>query len=221
MHLNQLETINGNNLNFNYLPAVLKKYPSGWMVEFWCEVPNDGVMKRSRIRVDRIRKRYSRAAEANAHISKIVLDLNLRLVNGWNPFVHEENSRHYSTFDTVVAAYIKEKGKELRPDTMRSYRSYTSTFLAFLRLHFPGNFHSGGFGKLHATRLMDYVYNERGVSQRSYNNYLKFFRAFFNWCVEKCYVASNPFNQIKPKQKTAKNLREGGLQDYRFDEHVP
>lgn len=59
MHLNQLETITGNNLNFNFLPAVLKKYSSGWIVEFWCEDPANGVMKRSRIRVDRIRKRYS------------------------------------------------------------------------------------------------------------------------------------------------------------------
>ena len=74
MRLNLLETLNGNNLTFNYLPVVLKKNPSEWMVEFWCEDPNEGVMKRSRIRVDRIRKRYAKVLEANAHIAIIVLD---------------------------------------------------------------------------------------------------------------------------------------------------
>lgn len=204
MHLNQLETLKGNNLTFNYLPAVLKKYSTGWMVEYWCEDPNEGAMKRVRIRVDRIRKRYARVAEANAHIAKIVLDLNMRLVNGWNPFVHEENARSYSSFDSVVDAYIKEKEKELRPDTMRCYRSFTSTFLNFVHKRCPINFYSGNFNRQHASRLMDYIYNERGVSQRSYNNYLKFFRTFFNWCLEKCYVSSNPFVHLKPKQKTNK-----------------
>ena len=51
---------------------------------------------------------------------------------------------------------------------------------------------------------MDYVYMERKVSARTYNNQLKLARALFSWAVQKCYCKENPFDKIKTKPKEQK-----------------
>ena len=58
--------------------------------------------------------------------------------------------------------------------------------------------------KICVVNFMDYIYNQRNVSARTYNNYLKFGRCFLNWAKEKCYIKENPFDLVKTKPKTQK-----------------
>lgn len=191
-------------LVFNYFPAQLKKNKSGWIIEYWCEDPATLQMRRCRVRVAKIRKRYPTQREAVAHITKIVNHINMKLMQGWNPFVASENQQMYIPADEVAEKFLNEKQKELRPDTIRSYKSFLNTFVSYFHSRCSDLKYFSLFNKQHASRFMEYVYLDREVSQRCYNNYLKFCRCFFNWCVEHCYVASNPFQNIKTKQKTDK-----------------
>lgn len=204
MFKNQHTSLTQETLNFNYLPASLKQNKSGWVIDYYCEDPNTRKMKRVRTRVEKIHRRYRTQAEAKAHIFKIVNEINIKLMKGWNPFISADDIRLYTPFKTATEKFIAEKQKELRPDTIRSYKSFINTLNTFVDTKCPELKFSSAFNKLCAIRFMDYIYNDRGVSQRSYNNYLKFMRVFFNWALEKGYTTSNPFAQIKGKQKTDK-----------------
>lgn len=61
------------------------------------------------------------------------------------------------------------------------------------------------FNKSVCIRFMDYLFTERNVSCRSYNNYTKIGRCLFQWCVEKGYAKENPFAMIKLKKKEKKD----------------
>ncbi len=204
MHLNKKSPLTQDALIFNYLPAELKKYSCGWQIEYYVEDPITAEMIRIRNRVDLIRKRYSRQTEAISHINKILFDINLKLSKGWNPLIEsKENARMYLKYTEVSEKFLSEKKKELRVDSMRSYISYINIFNEYIEKR-TSIIHLSNFSKSDAVVFMDFVYNVRKVSQRTYNNYVKFFRLYFNWLKSHCYVNNNYFDNITSKKKEKK-----------------
>ena len=193
-------TLNG----FNYLPARLHEYDKDdWQIEYYIQNPVTNRLERKRIRVNKILKQYKNRRDARAHIDSIIFSINSKLFSGWNPFFEGEDARLYVKMGDVVDAYLAEKTKELRKDTIRSYSSVCSIFMAWVNRNNASLFCSM-FNKGWAVRFMDYVYGERNVSQRSYNNYIKHLRCFFEWTTEKGYSKENPFVGMKLKRKEAK-----------------
>jgi integrase len=204
MHTFQRATLNQESLVFNYLPAILKKNKSGWLIEYYCENPIDNVLYRKKIRVDNIRKRYKKQSDSIIHIYKIITEINNKLAHGWNPFITLENSRLYYSFKEVSAKFIEEKEKELRPDSIRCYKSFINTFNKYLETNGIAGKYTSQFNKLQANQYLDYLYNVKSIKARSYNNYLKFMRCFFEWMKEKGYVNFNFFTLLKTKKKEKK-----------------
>ena len=186
--------------NYRYLPAVLKENQDDWYIEYYAQNPQTLAMKRFRIRMNKAVKRFSKKADARKYCLDVVARLNCKLLDGWNPFFEGEDSRLYVPLTDVSELYLKEMNKELRPDTMRSYSAYSNMLLNWTNAREPGLFCSL-FNESKATRFLDYIYNERNVSARTWNNYLKMSRAFFNWCVTKGYTKENPFNKFSLKKK--------------------
>ena len=112
----------------NYLPAILRENKSGWLIEYYVEHPVEHNLVRKTIKVNHLVKRYKLKIEARNHVLKIVHNINVRLSTGWNPYFSDENSRLYTSVKNVCEAFLKEKEKELRKDTMRSYSSFISIF---------------------------------------------------------------------------------------------
>jgi site-specific recombinase XerD len=191
-------------LIFNYLPAQLKQYSCGWQIEYYVEDPITGEMIRVRNRVDLIKKRYSKKSEAIQHINKLIFDINLRLSKGWNPLTEgKENSRMFLSYSELSTKFMNEKNRELRPETLKTYKSYLNTFNSYIESHTNIKY-LFKFHKLDAVTFIDYVYNERKVSSRSYNNYVKFFRLYFNWLKAHAYITTNYFDDIQLKKKEKK-----------------
>jgi len=203
MYLNQHKAFNQETLNFNYLPAKLKKNKSGWLVEYYVENPITCDTIRIRKRVQNIAKRYKTKREAEIHIDKIIFDINCKLAKGIHPFYENHEMKIYATFYEVFDKFLLEKEREIRPETFRVYTFYISRFKTFLKKNTDISF-VNRFEKKDATKYMDYIYNSKKISQRTYNNYLKFMRLFFNWLREKDYLTQNPFDLIKTKQKEQK-----------------
>ena len=202
MRLIQTSLLSQKALVFNYMPARLCKNKSGWIIEYYVENPITYEICRVRKRVHFIRKRYGTVRDAECHCQKIIFDINTKLANGINPMFSDENPAGYEKISEVIKKFLEEKSREVRPDTMRSYNSFSKSFLKYISktsISFVCK-----FGKIEAAQYMDWVYNVRKVSQRSYNNYLKFMRVMFNWAIEKGYVLANPFEQIKTKKKEKK-----------------
>lgn len=158
MFKNQHTSLTQETLNFNYLPASLKQNKSGWVIDYYCEDPNTRKMKRVRTRVEKIHRRYRTQARAKAHIFKIVNEINIKLMKGWNPFISADDIRLYTPFKTATEKFIAEKTKELRPDTIRSYKSFINTLNTFVDTKCPELKFSSAFNKLCAIRFMDYIY---------------------------------------------------------------
>jgi len=190
-------------LSSNFLPAILREYKSGWIIEYYVEHPATHNLERKKIKLTRLVSRYKLIKDARIHANKIIMSLNIKLATGWNPLFASEDSRLYTSMNEVAEKFLAEKRKELRKDSMRSYDSLISIFSNWIDSHVPVEYLSM-INKLHIARFMDYVYNERNVSANTYNGYIKVGRAFFNWAKEKCYIKENPFEQIKTKPKTDK-----------------
>lgn len=188
---------------YNYLPGVLRENKSGWIIEYYVEHPTTHTLTRKQIRLKRLTSRYKSIRDARLHISKIIENLNAKLSGGWNPYFVGEDARMYEKLTTVTELFLKEKTKELRPNTMRSYNSFCFLLNDWIKKTSPGLIASM-FNHLYAVKYMDHVYNNRNVNVTTYNNNIKMGRALFNWMRERCYTAQNPFEQIKTKPKPLK-----------------
>ena len=186
-----------------YLPAQLKNNAHGWQIEYSTLNPATGKMQRHVTKLNVLRKKYSRLADFKAHCITIVNDINARLAGGWTPSGESHNSRMVTPVAMVAESYINEKEKELRPDTLRCYKSFCKGLVKWLEKVSPGC-PMGSFNRVMAVRFLDHCANDRDLHGRSWNNQLKAARAFFSWAIEKCYAKENPFASIRPKREEAK-----------------
>lgn len=187
----------------NYMPAVLKHQPShGWSIEYYV-MDATGKLRRMVIRMNSIRKRFTRTADFKTHCNGVLCKLNTQLAGGWTPFGETQNTRLFTPIENVMEDYLSEKSKELRPDTVINYRSFCKVFKDWIAGVCPKGPISS-FNKVLAVRFMDHLSKEKGLTGRGYNNRLKQARAFFGWALEKCYVKENPFADLKLKREATK-----------------
>lgn len=187
-----------------YLPAVLHKNDAmGWIVEYYVLNPDSGELDRRRIRLNKLRKRFRTQTDFRNAANDIVATINVRLAGGWTPFGESENSRYYLPLTDVLDLYIKEKGHELKDETMRSYKSFARIFTKWINEKIP-SCKCVFFNRTLAVQYMDDYLNDHSSNGRTYNNQLKMARAFFSWAKEKCYVKDNPFELIRTKRTQTK-----------------
>ena len=196
------------NPNTSFLPAALHKTNSdGWQVVFYALNPQTQKLERCRMKINKIKKHYQTAKEANLHAQEILFTINQKLKGGWSPFFEGEDSRLYEGVVAVCDKFIAEKEKILRKNTLRSYVSVTKQLIAWANENYP-NIYFSMFNQGVAVRFMDYIFAKKSVGVRTYNNILKIARAVWNWAKEKCYTKENPFEnlKLKPKQRKTRIL---------------
>ena len=190
-------------MSVDYIPAQLKHNAHGWQIEYSALDPVTGKLKRHVTKLNVLRKRYSSLSGFKRHCYTVINGINSKLAGGWSPYGESQNVRLFMPLAMVCDDYVKEKEVELRPDTMRSYRSFVKGFTDWIATVAPGC-QIGLFNRVMAVRFMDHCFQDRKLKGRSWNNQLKAARAFFTWAVEKCYSKENPFLAIKPKREEPK-----------------
>lgn len=187
-----------------YLPASLKHTAHGWTIEYRVFNPALNAMERRVIKMNRIRKKYSRVSDFKAYCADVVARLNTQLASGWNPLDgNVRNSRELTPINAVLDKYLVDKQGDVRPDTLINYRSFVKVFKEWVTNN-VGNIAVSSFNRVMATNFMDYIMQDRGLRGRSYNNRLKQARAFFSYAIEKLYCTENPFATIKTKREDGK-----------------
>jgi hypothetical protein len=122
----------------DFLPAVLKQNKSGWLIKYYAKNPHTSTLYRKQIKLGRLVTRYATKREAKAHIGKIIVNLNAKLTVGWSPFYEGvEDTRLYDKLSDVARLFIEQKTKELRENTLRSYKSFITIFLQWTDKNFP------------------------------------------------------------------------------------
>lgn len=192
---------------FTFIPALLREFPSGWVIEYHVINPQSQLMERKREKFERMRKKFASDDEARKAARKLCKEINKKLSAGWNPYMDTSNMRIYTKLVDALNAFLKEKIRELRPDTKRVYTSHIGMFIQWLSDNKLGNLLVQAFTAAHADDYLTYKYVEQGTSSYTYNNYLVFFRGLFNWMVDKGYCSTNPFRKLR-KKKTEEKTRK-------------
>ena len=189
----------------DYVPARLSEGKE-WVIVWYVKNPITGKMVRCRKKVNRIKQISKRRAAAKV----LIAGINERLALGWNPEVAAVAPRATTKLSDALNLFLKAKLKETEANSMRSYRSFISTFRSWMKASgMPEDIYACSITSDVAMRLMDDIEMRDNISARTYNNYLCFFRLLFNWMIERDYISENPFEKIhrKPKKLTKKTRR--------------
>lgn len=180
----------------DYVPPKLHKGKI-WYVSYYVKNPETGKLKLFRIKVNQFR-----GPERNRAAKEIMASIQERLAMGWNPITEKVAPMATTSAFEVFERYERVKSKEMEKQSLATYLSYIRVFRAWLE--------SVGFGPSTsimainedtAKRYMGFLEESRGVSPRSYNNYLSFQATFFDWMKDKGYIDNNPFLGIKRKPR--------------------
>ena len=171
--------------------------------------------KRYRIMLNKHAKYYSTRRKMMEFAKSVAMQVNIKLAGGWTPAGETQNSRFYTPMTDVIVKYLDDREKEVRKATYLSYKSTCRVFGQWLEKNLPGC-RAIDFNRLHALEYMSYLFDERDVSNKTYNNYLKQMRLLMEWSIVHCYCKENPFKTIKARKREVKK-RTVIQQDIRKD----
>jgi integrase len=178
----------------NFKPAQLYTGKE-WFVSYYVLNPATEKLDRKKIKLNRIKS----PVERRKYASVLINELNKKLYAGWNPYLEESAPRGFTPLKQVLGIFLRSKERELRDDSLRSYRSFIGSFEKWLDDTGRGNIFSAKWDKLDAVEYMEWLYNVKRVSNKTWNNYKTFNSVIFNWMVEHKYAAVNHFASIKKK----------------------
>lgn len=184
-------------LFLDYTPAELKICKSRWYINYYVKNPETAKLQRKIIKVNRIKSLRERKKCAQ----RLILELNKKLESGWNPFIEQDASKSYHLLFDAFDTYIAIKEKELRADSIRTYKSNIKALKDYcLKIYGNKNIYAITFSRKNALDFLNYLYVEKNVSARVYNNYKRFGVTLWNWLVEQNYCKANVFLKISVKK---------------------
>lgn len=204
-----------------YYSPVLKHDSNGYYLLYYCYCKSTGRMERVRLMLNRLH-RYTKGIAFRAEVTRLISELNAKLLSGWTPWDSVQSVVCLSSFDQAFGVYQKMSVREHRECTHVSYCSCISILQFWLQLYgVSGSASLESFSHSLAVQFMDWLYSEpdeneirirrnqkkrsrKALSNNGWNTYLKKYLAIFNWFVEHDYISSNPFTRIKCKRKEVK-----------------
>ena len=189
----------------DYVPPKLHKGKAGWYISYYVKNPDTGKLKLFRTKVNQFK-----GLERNRAAKEIMASLQERLAMGWNPITEKVAPLATTPAFEVFDRYEKVKSKEIEKQSLATYLSYIRVFRAYLEsIGFLPSSSILSITVDTARAYMAFLEERRGVSPRSYNNYLSFQITFFDWMKNRGYIKVNPFLDLKrkPKRLMAKKRR--------------
>lgn len=165
---------------------------------------------RHRVKCNKVLKQYPTKKQAMEKIRSMANEINMDLANraksGSSTPTQTPSSTvsrpdcpvNYTALVDLLQIFIKEKIREVRKDTYRSYSSFVLQFTNFINQYYK-KLPASEFTRKIAVHFLDLKYSAN-VTPRTYNNYLKLGRTVFNWLIDHEYITNNPFAMIKAKR---------------------
>lgn len=186
----------------DFIPAQLSKGKE-WVVYYYVVNPysESDKLVRKRKKCNFIKS----LAERKKYADRLVREINAKLYAGWNPFTESEAPKSFNEIGDCLNLYLKSKIREkLSPDTIRTYKSKIKSLLEWLEENGKESEFVLNFTKSDALAYMNYLFDEKGVKNITFNKTLKWCRSLFNWLIENEYAKENHFATIKTKQSEEK-----------------
>lgn len=181
-----------------FIPAEYKYSGSRCYITYQVVDPKTDNLKRITHKVNYIKN----AAERRKYAEYLVYAINEKLYSGWNPLV-EDTLCDETTIRDACNMYLEDK-QHLRPDSLRSYRSYNKIFLEWCEKNKWSDKIVSKFDKAAAKKYMAYLSDK---NPRTWNNYLKQMQSIFAYFVANDIIKSNPFHFMAPR-KVDKKIRK-------------
>ena len=182
----------------DYVPAELCDGKE-WFIYYYVKNPATEKLHRKKIKINRIKSLSLRRKFAK----KVIHEINIKLSEGWNPFLEEEAPKGYHTLVEAMESFMKDK-RGSRADTLRTYASYIKIlehWLTYIRK--KPDMYVISFTKREATDFLQFSFR-RGIKASTYNNYKRFYNLLFRWMVEFNYCKVNPFAGLSKKKEAGK-----------------
>ena len=176
-----------------------------WYVDFFAYDPVTDRMKRKKYMLDRQKKKSERHIMA----TMLITNITQRLIQGWNPWVRNDSTRHLTSFTEVMAGYREyvvalETRGTLRHKTAYDYLSRLGSLEAYIQeCHVPIRF-AYQFDRTFVVDFLDYLILDKDVSATTRNNYRTWLSTFGTWLVERRYLTANPVegtHMLREKEK--------------------
>jgi integrase len=195
-----------------YVPAELHK-GKVWYIDFYAMHPISGILKRKRIKVNRVKAPAARRAYAR----QLIAELNRRLQAGWTPWSSGDgNAASFISLEDAMVQWQRVKSRTLRHSSPYSYDSILRILRQWCREQDLLSKHVAHFSSGHASSYMYHLTDVRGISARTYNNYLTFSKMLFGYFVERRMCTTNPFEAVskqRPSPKSRTYLTEQDRQE--------
>ena len=173
---------------------------------YYVSDPTNGKLKRIRVRCNRIKDHR----ELKKYAALLCAQINAKLYNGWNPLMMREDAQKNDLKITVAASdYVKKKAKELRSDSLRSYRSKLNFFTNWCERQGISTWLCKNFTCKHAASLLE-EYGNGGRSAYSFNSILQYLKGMFRHFVSNGTAAYNPFEAFEGKRREVKRRTTTG-----------
>jgi integrase len=185
----------------DFLPAELYQ-GKVWYVQYSIRnpyLPEKGLVKK-RIKFNKIKNLKLRKKQANI----LIHEINEKLYNGWNPFLEETAPKAFTKLKDALDIFIRIKKKELREASMKTYNSHKDVLMRWLAEKDKEDIYVVNFSESLAIEYMNYIYEERDVTNTTFNNYLSSTNSFWNWMKEQKYSNRNPFDIVANKRNQEK-----------------
>ena len=169
-------------------------------VAFYVINPETGNLVRKRIKVNRV----ARGQKRDKFARTLSCEINRKLYEGWNPYL--ENDAYFSgtSMQKGIKEFLEAKGRNVRPDTFRSYHSYLKWFNGFLQRSGKIQMPIRTFTDRDAEKAMKELEARSDIGSATYNSYLEFFRNLFNYFINRNWLKENPFSRIERKREEQK-----------------
>ncbi len=196
----QLSTLSGVSSALQFTPPVYRETEGSSYIEFYAYDPEQGKMRRKRIKTNRIKGVLKR----RQYVRNVIMRLNDQLNHGWNPWIAKDTSELY-VFEEALSRYEAHIEKMLesgyfRKETYDGYKSNVKIMREFISKKRP-TYYVYQFDRKFCVDFLDYVFIERNNGAQTRNNYLNFLRVFSGFLVDKGFLKSKPTDGIVPISK--------------------
>jgi integrase len=182
-------------MQLNYLPAQYFQAKISY-VQYFVLSPTSKKLVAKRIKLNRIKSVRERKKYAN----KLIKEINEKLAEGWNPFLESDAPKAFHKLDSVMDTFLNVKTKELRPDSIRSYKSFITQFKTYLKSKSKKEYNCVDITNEMAVNFLNNKYVKDKCGETAYNNLRNIGRLMFNWMIENNYCKVNVFEGIKTKK---------------------
>lgn len=173
------------------------------LIKYYAWHPTEQKLKKVTKRFNYMRGKYS-MTDIKRFMRDACHQINMELAVGKNPFIEAESPKGYTKLSDAIDVFLKIKGREMRPDGMRSYNSFCKKLKDWCVEKKCADIYVFLFKKSQALEFMNDLTLRDDISNRTWNNYYSFNRSLWNWFIQNEYCKDNPFITFTPKRESKK-----------------